>query len=268
MRLSNGPGPGVELVRLPPGKVVLKDAAGKDVEHAIKPVWMARYETRIEEYEIFFDGLDLPEAGGVRSARKRERTTRPYPPPGRSMGPDDDWDGVRNAQLPVGSATLAAAKKYCAWLSENTGRRFRLPTEAEWSYACRAGGAPARPDARTLDRVAWTADNVGGPQVKASPGIPGDLSVKDGRHAVGRKDPNAWGLYDMLGNVAEYVIRDPKDERGLVAGGSYLDAAKGLLCETRHPYSPEWQMHDPQDPKDQDWLWYIYHVGFRVVMEE
>jgi hypothetical protein len=74
----------------------------------------------------------------------------------------------------------------------------------------------------------------------------------------------------MLGNVGEYVIRDPRDHEGVLAGGSYKDDAKDVHSAAREPYSPDWQKNDPQEPKDPDWFDYggTHHVGFRVVMEE
>jgi formylglycine-generating enzyme required for sulfatase activity len=242
----------IPLVQLPPGKITLLGPDGRTHEHAIKPVWMATYETRWDEYEVFCAGLDLPlktlkaRYGGDRSPEWRaNRVGRPF------MPPYGGGDGA-SVGYPADCVTLRAAQKYCAWLSSHTGKRFRLPTEAEWEYACRAGGPPVRPDAGALDNVAWFAANS-----------------EDRPHRVGEKQPNAWGLYDMLGNVGEYVIRDPNDDKGLLAGGSYKDAAKGVHSGAREPYSPDWQENDPQDPKDEDWLYYtVHHVGFRVVMEE
>jgi formylglycine-generating enzyme required for sulfatase activity len=252
--------PAIELVQLPPGKIVLKGSDGKDHEHLIKPIWIAKYETRWDEYDVFWQGLDLtgPERsqqgffGGDRTNWSDSRTVKPY------MRPDG---GFGHMGFPAGNIRFPAAVKYCAWLSKLTGHKFRLPTEAEWEYACRAGGPPLKPDAAALDRMAWFAGNS-----SDTPGVPG----YEAPHPVGRKRPNAWGLYDMLGNVGEYVIRDPKDDKGLLAGGSYKDAAKDVHCGAREPYSPDWQRRDPEDPPRADWLDYgsVHHVGFRVVMDE
>ncbi len=99
---------------------------------------------------------------------------------------------VKGAQLPVDSVSWDEAMQFCQTLSAKTGRIVRLPTEAEWEYACRAGGTSRfyygdDPEHTQLGDYAWYAANSGG---KTQP--------------VARKKPNAWGLYDMAGNVWEW----------------------------------------------------------------
>jgi formylglycine-generating enzyme required for sulfatase activity len=243
--------PAVELVQLPPGKIVLADREGKAVEHEVKPVWMARFETRWDEYDVFWRALDLTDEE-KREYKKlpwqQRRTTPPYSDPAGGV----DWEPPGREGFPANCIEFRAAQRYCTWLSKNTGKRFRLPTEAEWEYACRAGGPPVRPDAKALDKVAWFADNA-----------------DDKTRAVGRKEPNAWGLYDMLGNVGEYVIRDPKDEKGVLAGGSYRDGAKDVHSGAREVDTGAWLKNEEEVPPRTSWLnRTVHHVGFRVVMEE
>jgi formylglycine-generating enzyme required for sulfatase activity len=173
----------------------------------------------------------------------RRRTEMSYRTPDGNFG---------HYGYPANCIGFDAARRYCEWLSTNTGKHFRLPTEAEWEYACRAGGPPLKPDAEALDKIAWVWDNA-----------------DEKPHPVGKKQPNAWGLYDMLGNVGEFVIRDPKSDKGLLAGGSYKDYAEDVHSGTREPESHEWYKNDPEEPPMRDWLSYtVHHVGFRVVMEE
>ncbi len=233
------------LVQLPAGKITLKDKEGKDVEHAIKPIWIGQYEVTWEEYDIFWQALDLPEKdrAGVKSDKFviRERPSVPYEPPDRGWG-HDGW--------PAGSIWDREAKRYCEWLSAKTKHKYRLPTEAEWEYACRAGGPPVAPaENRTLKEVAWFEGN----------------SDQQTLH-VGKKKPNAWGLYDMLGNVGEWVIL--MDGKTALAGGSFQDEAADVHSGRREPFTPAWQKRDPQDPKGRSWLSTGPHAGFRLVRED
>ncbi len=108
--------------------------------------------------------------------------------------PEFNWKDMgydRTDDYPVVNVTWNDAVAVCEWLSKKEGRKYRLPTEAEWEYACRAGTSTPSfwgdEDEKRNDH-AWTGANSGG-----------------GPHPVGKLKPNAWGLYDMLGNVYEYV---------------------------------------------------------------
>jgi formylglycine-generating enzyme required for sulfatase activity len=253
--LSNRERVDLELLLLPAGKITLKHKGRPDEEHTIKPIWIGRYETRWDQYEVFWAGLDLTAKDVLRLSGERfnVRTERPEVFPWDGTTPDGKaFRSPSNDNYPANCVHHQAAKRYCVWLSKYSGKKFRLPTEAEWEYACRAGGPPVKLDAKALEDVAWFKDNSGGQP-----------------HAVGKKKPNAWGFYDMLGNVGEYVVRDPKEDKGLLAGGSWRDEAKNVWSGGRESYSKEWQKNDPQDPPSDSWLyWGAHHVGFRVVMEE
>jgi len=95
---------------------------------------------------------------------------------------------IKGADRPVETVSKNEANDFLARLNaRNDGYRYRLPTEAEWEYAAKAGGKQTAASP-SLDEVAWYAANSG-----------------DETHPVGQKKPNAWGLYDMLGNVREWV---------------------------------------------------------------
>lgn len=169
--------------------------------------------------------------------------------------------------------TQHAAKMYCEWLSAKTGHYYRLPTEAEWEYACRAGTTTAYSfgdDTTKLDEYGWFYEN----------------SVER-YHKVAQKKPNAWGLFDMHGNVAEWCIDKhspdfyaasklgevpvnpvniPTTEYPRIArGGSWIDDAPVLRSASRIASSDEWKRQDCNLPKS---VWYTtdsQHVGFRIV---
>jgi formylglycine-generating enzyme required for sulfatase activity len=168
---------------------------------------------------------------------------------------------------PAISMTQHAANKYAEWLSAKTGEFYRLPTEAEWEYACRAGTNTAYyfgDDASKLGDYAWYSANSQGKYEK-----------------VKTKKPNAWGLYDMLGNVMEWTldqyaayqagaevnpwVRATKPYPHAVRGGGWNDAADMLTCAARVASDPSWKQQDPQLPKS---IWYLTDaqwLGFRLV---
>ena len=164
--------------------------------------------------------------------------------------------------------------EYCRWLSAKTGKVYRLPTEAEWEYACRAGTKTAYSfgdDPAKLGEYAWYVDNAEKPQ------------------PVGKKKPNPWGLYDMHGNVAEWcldhyvadtykhildrqadasgpvVLPDAKEYPYVARGGSWDDDADKLRSAARRGSNPEWSVQDPQRPQSIWWHTDATFVGFRVV---
>ncbi|MEO5558146.1 MAG: formylglycine-generating enzyme family protein [Dokdonella sp.] len=136
--------------------------------------------------------------------------------------------------LPVSQITYAAALDFCVRLSRATHLDVHLPTEAQWEYACRAGTRScycSGPEESDLDRVGWYDGN------------------SQGRvHPVGQKQPNAWGLYDMHGNVWEYcadfiddyatmAVTDPHGpaaaRRGAMRGGGWIHGAEYSRAATR-----------------------------------
>jgi formylglycine-generating enzyme required for sulfatase activity len=251
---------------------------GPQVEVALAPFWMGRCEVAWAEYDLWSTDASRPQS------KKPDGMARPTPP---YM---DMTFNMGREGYPAICMSHTAARQYCKWLSEKTGRFYRLPTEAEWEYACRAGSKAAYAcgdDGKQLGEYAWFADNSARVLEPGAPPTPA-------YHKVGEKKPNAWGLCDMHGNVAEWVadgyladayaeangksprsdpfFAPPNDERGRPArfphtarGGSWRDPASELRSAARSSSEPAWNQRDPQVPKS--W-WYLtdgQHIGFRVV---
>jgi formylglycine-generating enzyme required for sulfatase activity len=170
--------------------------------------------------------------------------------------------------FPAVSMTHHAAAKYCEWLSARTGHFYRLPTEAEWEYAARAGTTTAYSFG---DDPAPLADYACFGTEKYA--------------KVGARKPNPWGLHDMHGNVAEWTldqyepdayarlkqgatpgwVRSTRPYPHVIRGGSWNDGPPLLRSAARRGSSPEWKKDDPGLPKS---VWYLTNapwVGFRLV---
>ncbi|MBX3462800.1 MAG: SUMF1/EgtB/PvdO family nonheme iron enzyme [Planctomycetes bacterium] len=254
------------------------DDEGPQVDVVLEPFWMGRCEVTWAEFDLWTTDTTRPQAkvpDGV------SRPTPPYTDLTFQMGRDG---------CPAICMSHAAARAYCKWLSDRTGRFHRLPTEAEWEHACRAGGDGAYgfgDDPAELGRFAWFAGNSARALEPGAEPVPA-------YHPVGQKAPNAWGLCDMHGNVAEWVadayladayaaahgesprhapyFAPGRDGLGrpvrfphVVRGGSWRDEAPALRAAARRASTPEWNERDPQIPKS--W-WYLtegQHLGLRVV---
>ncbi len=195
--------------------------------------WMSRTEIPFDLFDVFVYRMDAADPDRPDDADGVTRPSRPYIPPDRGFG---------HAGFPAIGLSAKNAHAFCAWLSSKTGRRYRLPTEAEWERACGPdAGAP-------LDEAAWHAGNSGGTT-----------------HAVATKRGNALGLHDMLGNAAEWCVAP--DGTHVVRGGSYLDAPADVHPRARERESRAWNASDPQIPKSPWWLVDNGFVGFRIVCE-
>lgn len=250
-----------QLVAIPAGKFQIGSKAimadidespQKEIE--VSPFWMGTKEVTFAEWDLYFKDTQLPQG------KNPDGITRATP-----QYIDLTWGMGRDANHPTNSMSHAAALMYCKWLYSKTGFFFRLPTEAEWEYACKANGSSNIIDSKTLVEHGYFKDNS---------------AAKF--HHVGEKKPNAFGLYDMLGNLSEWTLdqydpiyyskMDGKDAINppvtkypkTVKGGSYLDAATELRCSNRIASSAEWNKRDPQIPKSKWWLTEGMFVGFRV----
>jgi mono/diheme cytochrome c family protein len=150
-----------------------------------------------------------------------------------------------------------AAMEYCRWLSKKTGVRYRLPTEDEWEYACRAGSTNAffwGNDPPLAKNYGWHTNNAFSKEFDKVTTWP-----------VGKLKPNAWGLYDITGNLAEWCLGSDKQPPHVVRGGAFSEPVNSLRCAARLIEIPEWNELDPQAPQSIWWLSSADFLGFRVV---
>lgn len=229
-----------DMVKVPGGKVTIKGKDGKEKEVEVKPLWVGKTEVTWDEYDIFWQRLDLTADEIQKGVDAENRPSKPYSPPDRGFG-RTGW--------PAGSITYAEAQKYVKWLSKVTNKKYRLPTQAEWVYITRCGGPAVAPKGDALKEVAWYEANS-----------------DEKTHQVATKKASAWGLFDTLGNVAEWTVRE--DGAGVAMGGSFQDEGKEINCCFGYEYDASWQRDDPQDPKGKSWLSNGAHVGIRVVRED
>lgn len=236
----------------------------------VAPFWMGKFEITWDLYELFISrGIDKKRPATV-SGKEVDidvaavsGATQPYTEMSFGMGVEG---------YPAICMTQLAAVKFCEWLSAMTGNFYRLPTEAEWEYACRAGTKTAYSfgdNPSNLDIYAWHEGNSGGAY-----------------HKVGQKEPNPWGLYDMHGNVSEWTLDQyvptvyntrkrktvdnplqtpTKTYPRVVRGGAWSDKPNRLRSAARRPSSKKWKKRDPQIPKSLWWHTDAPFVGFRVV---
>jgi formylglycine-generating enzyme required for sulfatase activity len=236
----------------------------------VRAFWMGKTEVTWDEYDLFWK--TTPAAKRPKPATPAERAadaiTRPSPPY------VDETCGFGREGYPVVGISQHAAMEYCRWLSARTGKLYRLPTEAEWEYACRAGSRSAffwGENVGELGKYAWSADNS-----------------EETTHPVGKKRPNRWGLYDMAGNVAEWCLDHyDKDSYGtfpqdrltlapvklptaaryphVVRGGSWADSPDRCRSAARRGSDKSWNRRDPDVRPSIWWLSDGDFVGFRVV---
>jgi sulfatase modifying factor 1 len=260
---------------------------GPTYEVRVSPFWMGRTEVSWKEWEVYYRRMGTKgKYGSAEYGEEVDAVTGPTPPYG---SPDQGWG---RGSRPAITMTHHAAMEYCEWLSSITGEMYRLPTEAEWEYACRGGtsdpyffeGNPSKLTGRSwknrifgadtagIQRFAWYGMNAGG---KTYP-------------AYSRTE-NPFGLIHMLGNVREFcldyyspeaykiytddsLVIDPvgptSGTEHVIRGGSFLSDAADVRSASRdHTRTDAWLLTDPQSPKSIWWYSDCYDVGFRVVRE-
>jgi formylglycine-generating enzyme required for sulfatase activity len=221
-----------EMVPVPAGTVTID---GKPLP--VEPFYVGRTEATWDMYDVFALGLDTPKQQG-----RGDASSRPSQPYG---APDYGWG---HAGFPAISVTRAGAEAFTGWLSTKTGKKYRLPTEAEWTHVAALAGSGNPLSADRRDRMAWHRGNA---------------SART--HPVGKKAADALGLFDLFGNAAEWVT--PNDGRLVLRGGSFRDRAEDVGPDARAVQEDSWNERDPQLPKSRWWLSDAPFAGFRIVRE-
>jgi formylglycine-generating enzyme required for sulfatase activity len=277
LKLDIGNGQQLTFVRIPAGAFVMGSMDGASDERPMtsvtmdKPFWICTTEITLSQFQLF----DAAHRNGFYDQHYKDQVR-----PGYDMD-KPDYPAIR--------VSWSQSMAFCAWLSAKSGRKVTLPTEAQWEYACRAGSASAMSYGSVTNdfaRFANLADVqlkkmavIGvDPQPVKNPNkywdyLPKIASVDDGHMllaSVASYQPNAWKLFDMHGNVAEWCLdtyrpypyvpnsKDSSDTgpsvRKVIRGGSWNDRPHRATSSFRLDF-PCWQQ--------------IYNVGFRpVIIEE
>ncbi|WP_168205007.1 formylglycine-generating enzyme family protein [Bythopirellula goksoeyrii] len=296
-----------EMVPVPGGEYLLgspkseanrNEDEGPQVTVKVSPFWIGKCEVSWAEYRAFmaqyeaFKKLDslrfarsrmesakkevdaLPEVKKYFDEQKTEVDAVTCPTP--LYDSSFTYAPGEEPNQPAVTMTQFAAKQYTKWLSGITGEQYRLPTEAEWEYAARAGSETAYSfgdDPESIEEYGWYEDNS-------------DFET----HPVGSKQPNAWGLHDMHGNAAEWVLDAYEPEHysqlksdisaaeavawptrlfpRVIRGGSWLSSPGDCRSAARQQSDdPEWNLSDPNLPKSPWWFTeeQATGVGFRIL---
>jgi len=260
-----------------------RDDEGPQVQLQVAPMWVAKTEISWAEYKEYMKMYSIFkefEAAGTRLVTEENKADS-ITAPTELYDPSFTFEYGEEPNQPAVTMTQYAAQQYTKWLSLLTGNQYRLPTEAEWEYACRGGASTAYywgDDAELIDQYAWYFDNA-----------------EEGPAAVGTKKPNAFGLHDMLGNAAEWTVNQYtedghawlkkwSEQKGpvnaiqavqwpsesspcVVRGGSWEMEPEELRIAVRLGSDDElWKEEDPNFPRSPWWFTSdpARGVGFRL----
>lgn len=260
----------INMIAIPEGKYLMGSAVtekgrkkdeGPQVIVKMESFWLAETEITHDQFMAFrFEEKDLnpiPDA-----------ITRPT-----AQYIDLTWGMGKEGGYPANSMQPFTALAYCKWLWKKTGVFYRLPTEAEWEYAANAGKKSIYGEGITFTNIknyAWFKPNS-----------------NDKYQMVGQKLPNKFGLYDMMGNVAEWTL-DMYDDKYFIKlkenpagnfyvkrtdyrafhtakGGGFNNDINNLRTASRQPQTENWNKRDPQIPRSKWWLTDGEAVGFRIL---
>ena len=230
--------------------------------------WMGKFEITWDLYELFMSR----EIDNIKFTDKNNEVDIDVDAVSSATTPYVEMSfGMGTVGYPAISMTQLAASKFCEWLSAITGNYYRLPTEAEWEYACRAGSDKpfSFDDNDKISEYAWYEGNSA-----------------DSYQKVGQKKPNSWGLHDMHGNVSEWtldqykptsyqnnnkniiinpIVKATKLYPRVVRGGSFMSKSYRLRSSARLASNKEWKKQDPQIPRSLWWHTDAQFLGFRII---
>ncbi len=260
----------IKMLPIPPGKFLMGSPAtekgrqadeGPQTEVQIESFWMSATEITHDQFAAFRfinkDNLPRPDA-----------ITRPT-----AQYIDLTWGMGKEGGFPANSMQPYTAIAYCKWLWKKTGIFYRLPTEAEWEYAANAGKKSIYGDGINLQNIgnyAWLKENANSKY-----------------HEVAKKLPNKFGLYDMIGNVAEwtmdmyeadyfkrltekptsltFIARTDFRSYHTARGAGFKSTKAEARIADRLAQTENWNKRDPQIPRSKWWLTDGDFVGFRIV---
>ena len=252
------------LAAVPGGTFIMGNNQGEDDEKPEHPVevsafWMSTHEVTWDLFELFvYKDLELTQSSDAGALARVDAVSRPSKPY------LDMTFGMGKQGYPALAMTQYNAIQFCKWLYARTGVFYRLPTEAEWEFAAKEGQVEGQ-----LDDLAW---NIG--------------NSENTTQKVGTRIPNKFGIYDLLGNVAEWTYdqyspdfyaslagataKNPVNVPEalyphVVRGGSYLSDLRYLSPTARDYSDPSWKQIDPQVPKSNWWLPDAPFIGIRLV---
>jgi formylglycine-generating enzyme required for sulfatase activity len=257
----NVPGSSFKMsMRAIKGGTFLMGSDQKGSKVTLSDFWIGTYEVTHDQFSVFFKDESFAQGSKV------DAITRPT-----AQYIDLSWGMGKEGGFPVNSMSVDGALMFCRWLYQKTGVFYRLPTEAEWEYACASGSKSTYPfgdDPAQLADHAWYILNSGEKYQK-----------------TGTLKPNAWGIHDMLGNVAEWTLdqydedyfstigpeakdpvippktRYPRSFRG----GSFQDPVEFVSPTYRRGSDISFNQRDPQVPKSRWWLTDGAYIGFRIL---
>ena len=261
---------GEYLMGSPADEKLRMEVEGPQTKVKVDPFWIGKYEVTWDEYEPYM----ITEVSREKHGARRDYDAKVHTVVDGVSQPTPPYTemsfGMGQLGFPAISMTQHAANKYCQWLTAQTGHFYRLPTEAEWEYACRAGTSTAYSfgaDEKLTD-YAWYSSNSSEKYQK-----------------IGLKKPNPWGLFDMHGNVREWTadkfaenyfeliaenadnpfIKPTKLYPRSARGGGWADDFDQCRSAARVGSEEAWKETDPQLPQS---IWYHTDapwIGFRII---